>query len=118
VESFRTERELKSFAWFLVSLGFIVSLFGIIQYLTFNGKLYWFVVPDQNGGAFGPFVYHNHFAGFVELVAPFGLALIFSGRVPKGQLPALSLFTIVPIAALVLSGSRGGITSSCWKSRY
>ena len=111
VESFRTERELKSFAWFLVSLGFIVSLFGIIQYLTFNGKLYWFVVPDQNGGAFGPFVYHNHFAGFVELVAPFGLALIFSGRVPKGQLPALSLFTIVPIAALVLSGSRGGITS-------
>ena len=111
VESFRTERELKSLAWFLVSLGFIVSLFGIIQYLTFNGKLYWFVVPDQNGGAFGPFVYHNHFAGFVELVAPFGLALIFSGRTPKGQLPALSLFTVVPIAALVLSGSRGGITS-------
>jgi O-antigen ligase len=111
VESFRTEQELKSLAWFLVSLGFIVSLFGIVQYFTFNGKLYWSVVPDQNGGAFGPFVYHNHFAGFVELVAPFGLALIFSGRVPKGQLPALSLFTIVPIAALVLSGSRGGITS-------
>jgi O-antigen ligase len=111
VESFRTEQELKSFAWFLMSLGFIVSLFGIVQYFTFNGKLYWSVVPDQNGGAFGPFVYHNHFAGFVELVAPFGLALIFSGRVPKGQLPALSLFTIVPIAALVLSGSRGGITS-------
>ena len=111
VESFRTEQELKSFAWFLVSLGFIVSLFGIVQYFTFNGKLYWFVVLHQNGGAFGPFVYHNHFAGFVELVAPFGLALIFSGRVPKDQLPALSLFTIVPIAALVLSASRGGITS-------
>ena len=111
VESFRTEQELKSFAWFLASLGFIVSLFGIVQYFTFNGKLYWFVVLHQNGGAFGPFVYHNHFAGFVELVAPFGLALIFSGRVPKDQLPALSLFTIVPIAALVLSASRGGITS-------
>jgi O-antigen ligase len=111
VESFRTDQELKSFAWFLVSLGFIVSLFGIVQYFTFNGKLYWFVVPDQNGGAFGPFVYHNHFAGFVELVDPFGLALIFSGRVPKDQLPALSLFTIVPIVALVLSASRGGITS-------
>jgi O-antigen ligase len=111
VESFRTVQELKAFAWFLVSLGFIVSLFGIVQYFTFNGKLYWFVVLDQNGGAFGPFVYHNHFAGFVELVAPFGLALLFSGRVRKDQLPALSLFTIVPIAALVLSGSRGGITS-------
>ena len=111
VESFRTEQELKSFAWFLVSLGFIVSLFGIVQYFTFNGKLYWFVAPHQDGLPFGPFVYHNHFAGFVELVAPFGLGLIFSGRVPKDQLPALSLFTIVPIAALVLSASRGGITS-------
>jgi O-antigen ligase len=111
VESFRTEEELKSFAWFLVSLGFIVSLFGIVQYFTFNGKLYWFVGLHQNGGAFGPFVYHNHFAGFVELVDPFGLALIFSGRVPRDQFPALTLFTIVPIAALVLSGSRGGITS-------
>jgi O-antigen ligase len=111
VESFRTEQELTSCAWFLVSLGFIVSLFGIVQYFTFNGKLYWFVVLNQNGGAFGPFVYHNHFAGFVELVAPFGLALIFSGRVPKDKLLALSLFTIVPIAALVLSASRGGIAS-------
>jgi O-antigen ligase len=54
-------------------------------------------------------VYHNHFAGFVELVAPFGLALIFSERLPKDQLPALGLFTIVPIVALVLSASRGGI---------
>ncbi len=111
VESFRTEQELKSFAWFLVTLGFTVSLFGIVQYFTFNGKLYWLVMPDRSGGAFGPFVYHNHFAGFVELVDPFGLALLFSARVPKGQLPALSLFTIVPIAALVLSTSRGGITS-------
>jgi O-antigen ligase len=111
VESFRTERELKAFAWFLASLGFIVSLFGIVQHFTFNGKLYWFVALDQNGGAFGPFVYHNHFAGFVELVAPFGLALIFSGRVSKERLPVLSLFTIVPTAALVLSASRGGIAS-------
>ena len=109
VESFRTEQQLKSLAWFLVSLGFVISLFGIVQYFTFNGKLYWFVEGHQNGGAFGPFVYHNHFAGFVELVAPFGLALIFSERLPKDQLPALGLFTIVPIVALVLSASRGGI---------
>src|SRR5260370_34336155 len=68
-------------------------------------------MPDRSGGAFGPFVYHNHFAGFVELVEPFGLALLFSARVPKGQLAALSLLTIVPIAALVLSAARGGITS-------
>jgi O-antigen ligase len=111
VESFRTEQHLNSFAWFLVSLGFIVSLFGIVQYFTSNGKLYWLVAPHRGGGTFGPFVYHNHFAGFVELVDPFGLGLIFSGQVRRDQLPVLTLFTIVPIAALVLSASRGGITS-------
>ena len=30
--------------WFLMSLGFFVSVFGILQHLTFNGKLYWFRV--------------------------------------------------------------------------
>src|SRR5260370_35886957 len=40
VESCRTEQELKAFAWFLVSLGSIVSLFGTVQYFTANGELY------------------------------------------------------------------------------
>jgi hypothetical protein len=115
VESFRTAEELNRLVWFLVSLGFFVSLLAIAQYFTFNGKLYWFRVLHQGGVPFGPFVNHNHFAGFVELVVPLALAMLLCGAVRRDKLPLLSLLTIVPISALVLSASRGGITSSLFE---
>src|SRR5208283_2117003 len=48
-------------------------------------------------------------AGFVELTAPLGLALLFFRSWRREQLTLLLLFTIVPIGALILSASRGGI---------
>jgi O-antigen ligase len=109
IESFQSKKHIKRFVWFLLSLGFFVSLFGIIQHFSFNGKLYWvFPLPD-GAHPFGPFVNPNHFAGFVELIAPLGLALIFFSWRSRDHLPVLLLFTIVPVAAVFLSGSRAGI---------
>jgi hypothetical protein len=109
LESFRNEEHVKQFVWFLLSLGFVVSLFGIIQYFTFNGKLYWFVSLRSGAGPFGPFVDGDHFAGFVELTAPLGLALLLFRSRRREQVTLLPLLTIVPIGALILSASRGGI---------
>ena len=111
VESFRSVKDWKPLVWFCLSLGFVVSLFGIIQYFTFNGKLYWLVVLHQGGEPFGPFVNYDHFAGFVELVTPLGLAIVLFGAVPRDRLALPALFTAVPIAALMISASRGGIIS-------
>jgi O-antigen ligase len=108
-ESFQTEDHMRQFVWFLLSLGFVVSLFGIIQHFTFNGNLYWFVSLPSGAGPFGPFVNGDHFAGFVELTAPLGLALLLFRSWRREQVPLLLLFTIVPIGALFLSASRGGI---------
>jgi O-antigen ligase len=111
VESFRTVEEWKSFVWFLVTLGFLVSLLAVVQYFTYNGKLYWFRVLPQGVVPFGPFVNHNHFAGFVELISPLGLAMLLNGAVRRDKLPLLILLSVLPIGALALSASRGGITS-------
>jgi O-antigen ligase len=111
IESFRTMDEWKSFAWFLVTLGSFVSLLAVVQYFTFNGKLYWFRVLPQGVVPFGPFVNHNHFAGFVELIIPAGLAMLLTGAVRRDQVPLLILLTVLPIGALALSASRGGIIS-------
>jgi O-antigen ligase len=107
--SFRTEDHKKQFVWFLISLGFAVSLFAIIQNFTFNGKLYWIVSLPASAVPFGPFVDRDHFAGFVELTAPLGLALLFFRSRRPEQVTLLLLFTIVPIGALILTASRGGI---------
>lgn len=118
-QSFRTEASLRKFVWFLIGLGFAVSLFAIIQHFTFNGKLYWTVSLPAGASPFGPFVDRDHFAGFVELTAALGLALLlFRSRRPE-QVPLLLLFTIIPIGALILTASRGGIVCfclSCWHS--
>jgi O-antigen ligase len=109
VESFRTVEEGKRFAWFLAGLAFAVSLSAIVQHFTFNGKLYWFITLPRGDVPFGPFVNHNHFAGFLELALPPGLALLLFSGVPWEKRVLLWLFTIVPIGALLLSASRGGI---------
>jgi O-antigen ligase len=109
VQSFQTKEQIKQFVWFLLSLGFAVSLFGIVQYFSSNGKIYWAVTPPAGTSPFGPFVNPNHFAGFVELVAPLGLALLFFPSRSREKVPLLLLFTIVPIGAVFVSASRAGI---------
>lgn len=109
VESFRTTEQVKRFVWFLVIFGFAVSFFAIVQHFTFNGKLYWSVPLTAGGSPFGPYVNRDDFAGFVELVAPLGLALLFFRAVRREYFTLLLLFTLVPIGAAILSASRGGI---------
>jgi O-antigen ligase len=111
IQSFRTQDHWRGFVWFLLTLGFAVSLFAIVQHFTFNGKLYWFRELRFGGVPFGPYVNRNHFAGLMELLIPPGLAILVLQSERRDLLPLVSLFTLIPIGALFLSASRGGITS-------
>jgi O-antigen ligase len=111
VQSYRTRTDWRNFVWFLLSLGFAVSLFAILQHFTFNGKLYWLRELKYGGIPFGPYVNRNHFAGLMELLIPQGLAVPILGAERRDQLPLMTLFTLLPIGALFLAASRGGIIS-------
>jgi O-antigen ligase len=54
-------------------------------------------------------VNRNDFAGFVELTLPTGLSLMVFRGVRKELFPLLTVLTVVPISAMLLAGSRGGI---------
>ena len=41
VQVFHTLQDWRGFVWFGMGFGFLISVFGILQHLTFNGKLYW-----------------------------------------------------------------------------
>jgi O-antigen ligase len=110
-QAFRTIEDWREFVWFVMSLGFLVALFGILQHFTFNGKLYWFREMHYGGIPFGPYVNRNHFAGFAELVIPASLVPLALGKVRRERWFLVSLFAVVPIGALFLSASRGGIVS-------
>jgi O-antigen ligase len=108
-QAFRERQDLSFLAWLLMFLCFGVSLFGIVQRFTSNGTIYWFQKLTLGGDPFGPFVNRNHFAGFAELIVPVGLALMIFRGLRRDTFPLASLLTIVPVGALILSGSRGGI---------
>ena len=110
-QSYRKLEHWHAFVWFLLILGFAVSVFAILQHFTFNGKLYWVREIQFGGIPFGPYVNRNHFAGLVELLIPPGLAILILRAERRDQLPLVALFTLFPIGALFLSASRGGIIS-------
>jgi O-antigen ligase len=110
-QAFTKTSHWRGYIWFQMTLGFFVSIFGILQYLTFTGKLYWFREMRSGGYPFGPYVNRNHFAGFAEMVIPVALVPLVLGKVRRERLFLVVLFAVVPIVALFLSASRGGIVS-------
>lgn len=108
---FRNTDDWRLFVWFIMSFGFVVAIFGILQHLTFNGKLYWFREMRYGGIPFGPYVNRNHFAGFAELVIPVALIPLVLGKVRRERWFLVGLLALFPLGALFLSASRGGIIS-------
>jgi O-antigen ligase len=110
-QAFRTADDWRFFVWFIMAFGFLVAVFGILQHLTFNGKLYWFREMRYGGIPFGPYANRNHFAGFAELVIPVALVPLVLGKVRRERWFAVGLLALLPLGALFLSASRGGIIS-------
>jgi O-antigen ligase len=108
-QAFRTPRQWRIFTWFLVLFGFAVALFGVLQDLTRDGKIYWVKELRYGGNIFGPYVNRNHFAGLMELLIPIGLAMLAVPGVRRQQMPLMALLAAIPVGALLMSGSRGGI---------
>lgn len=111
VQAYETLEHWHGFIWFLLVLGFLVSAFGILQHFTFNGKLYWFRELRYGGIPFGPYVNRNHFAGLIELIVPSGLSILLLRADDEERLPLLAVLTLLPMGALFLAASRGGIVS-------
>ena len=110
-QAFCYSDDWRGFIWFIMIFGFLVSIFGILQQVTFNGKLYWFREMRYGGIPFGPYVNRNHFAGFVELIIPVALVPLILGKVRKERWYLVAIFALLPIGALFLSASRGGVVS-------
>jgi O-antigen ligase len=106
---FRKREDFVALAWFLILFCFGVSLLGIIQHFTSDKEIYWMSSLNIQGDSFGPFVNRNHFGGFVELTLPVGLGLMLFRGIAGELIPLVTVLTIVPVSALALSGSRGGI---------
>jgi O-antigen ligase len=116
----------------LVALGTFEAFYGLIQYLGGWQKIFFYVKKFDMEEATGTYINRNHYAGFLEMILPFSLALLFLEytRLRRAQsspieytrrlmtrqtLQRLVLYlsiAVVLLAALLFSRSRMGIIAA------
>ena len=117
----------------LVALGAFEALYGLVQYLTGWQRIFGYVKKYNLEEATGTYINRNHFAGFLEMVIPFGVALVLyenaklPRKVSRGQntlikrvlggrkLSRIGLWLLaatVMVAGLFFSLSRMGVISA------
>ncbi len=110
VENMITSKQIHKILIVIILIGFLVSLFGLIQHFTWNGKVYWYRELTHGGSPFGPFINRNNFAGYINLIIPISLSMFVMEK-DKDKKILFGFMSIVMIVALFLSLSRGGIIS-------
>jgi len=103
-----SSRWLRRLAMAIAVIGFGVAMFGIVQFFTWNGSLYW-VRPIKFGAPFGPYVNHNHFAGLMEMTFPVALALTFDRRLGFAWKAFMMSAGLVMALATFMTLSRAGL---------
>ncbi len=104
-------KRLHSLMNFLVGYGMAMAMFALLQFFTWNGRFYWVKPNTQGMSPFGPFVSHNHFAGYMEMLIPLAVAM----TLVRGMKLEARLFygfsALLMCTASVASLSRGGMIS-------
>ncbi len=110
--NFLTHRErLQTLMQFLTIFGLVLATFSLIQYFTANEKLYWWRAIESGTSSFGPFVNRNHFAGYMELLLPWPVALMLTRQRSAAEKTFYLLITAWIAIVTVFSLSRGGMMS-------
>lgn len=106
LQTFAIEKLREGFLRALVLFGFVVSIVSALQALTPNGKIFWaFHTVFAGGNLLGPFVYHNQFAAFVELILPIAL---YNAVMNNRSRAIYILISATLYAAVIISASRTG----------
>jgi O-antigen ligase/tetratricopeptide (TPR) repeat protein len=111
-------------------LAFCIAFLSVLQRITAPDTLFWLRKLTEGKTAFGPWVYKNHYAGFMVMLCPLVLSQFLLHRSPLERVETLReriltffsedeatahLFwgfgSIVILASIFLTQSRGGILS-------
>lgn len=109
--NFLTHRErLQTLMQFLTIFGLVLATFSMVQHFAWNDKFYW-VRAVESKTSFGPFVNRNHFAGYMELLMPWPVALMLTRRRSLTEKSFYLFITGWMVVVAVFALSRGGMIS-------
>ena len=93
----------------LLAVGALISIYAIFQFATDSPKVWHFTKPIQylKRGS-GTYICPNHLAGFLELILPLGLSLIFFGKISHLAKVFVGYASLMIFAGIGVTLSRGG----------
>lgn len=106
---FATRERMSLLVNVLVVYGMALAVFGLVQYFTFEGKIYW--VKPTPFQSFGPFPNRNHYAGYIEMIAPLPFALVAARAVRRQAWLFYGFAGVLMAVSIFVSLSRGGMMS-------
>ena len=93
----------------LVTLGTLLALYAVYQFLTKTNRVLWYPRPEQyNGRGSATYICPNHFAGLLEMLIPLPLAMLVMGRGTALRRVFLAYAALAMLTALGMTISRGG----------
>jgi O-antigen ligase len=95
----------RAFLRAILYFAFGVSVVSVVQLLTSEGNVFWLFPSGYKDRVLGPFVYHNNYAAFIELLLP--LAVLEAVR-HRRRAPLFTLIAAVMYASVIASASRAG----------
>jgi len=78
IKTFASVKGINNLLWVLVTMGFCISAFAIIQKTTWNGMAFWFIRLTDGKIPFGPYINRNNFAGFIGMIIPISIGMLQS----------------------------------------
>jgi O-antigen ligase len=129
VNHYRTKEQVQRTCVTITVMGAFVTVMAVVQRLS-SLNFYYIFFSARHMPTWGPYINHNHFAGYLEMVVPIGLGLLTYrvSRLPEGRhksliehvaiivgverfflLVLLLISCFFMISAVVVSLSRGGI---------
>lgn len=83
----------------------VLAAQALLQAFTEGGKVFWLFDSGYDRGVLGPFVYHNKYAQFIELVLPLAL---WRGLTRRREAPLWFVAAAIMFAGAVAGASRSG----------
>lgn len=109
VNNLHRQESIRIISIALLVLGMVISLYAVYQFLNKSHYVWGFERPQgywKRGS--GSYICPNHLAGFLEMLLPVGLAYMMTGRFGPVMKVFFGYVSLVILAGLAVSGSRGG----------
>lgn len=110
MQVFRRSAVRHAFLRWTLYFGFALAVLSTAQMFTSGGKVFWVFPSGYDNQVLGPFVYHNEYAAFMEMILPVALWMAF--RDPRRTLAGCVMAGVI-FASVVAAASRAGSVILC-----